>query len=90
MNSTHLRSGETLRLTLRSRAELFKGSDDWVEIYAERPFPAKQTALILCDVWNNHTCRSAVGRLEAMVPRMNEVVNHLRARGVFIIHAASL
>src|SRR4051812_30574996 len=89
MNHTHPQSDEALSLTLRSRAELFKGSDDWVEIHAARAFPARQTALILCDVWNNHTCRSAVARLEAMVPRMNEVVNRLRDRGVFIIHAPS-
>jgi len=89
MTETQTAPGEAFKLTLRSRAELFKGNDDSVEIRAERTFPARRTALILCDVWNNHTCRSAVARLEAMVPRMDEVVNRLRERGVFIIHAPS-
>ena len=48
-----------------------------------------ETALLLCDVWDNHWCRGAVERLEAMVPRMNNLVTRLRARGVRIIHAPS-
>ncbi len=50
---------------------------------------AEQTALLLCDVWNNHWCRGAVERLEAMVPRMNAVVQSARKQGATIVHAPS-
>ncbi len=50
---------------------------------------AGETALLLCDVWDSHTCRGAFERLEAMVPRMNEVVKSARGKGVLIVHAPS-
>lgn len=52
-------------------------------------WPGEQTALLLCDVWNNHWCRGAVERLEAMIPRMNAVVKSVRDRGATIVHAPS-
>ncbi|MFT5367547.1 MAG: nicotinamidase-related amidase [Candidatus Latescibacterota bacterium] len=52
-------------------------------------WPAEKTALLLCDVWDNHWCRGAVERLEVMLPRMNEVVKSARLQGVHIIHAPS-
>jgi nicotinamidase-related amidase len=47
------------------------------------------TALLLCDVWDSHHCRGAVERLNAMITRMNEVVNAARNREIQIIHAPS-
>ena len=52
-------------------------------------WPASATALLLCDVWNRHTCPAAETRLERLVPRMAQVVTALRARGVQIVHAPS-
>lgn len=49
----------------------------------------KQTALIICDVWDLHHCFNAVERLEEMIPRMNAVTQKLRSQGVLIIHAPS-
>ena len=54
---------------------------------AEYDFAA--TALLLCDVWNKHWSRGASERVDAMVPRMNEVVAAARASGVQIVHAPS-
>lgn len=50
---------------------------------------ADKTALLLCDVWDNHWCRGAVERLDELLPRMEQVVQAARARGVYIIHAPS-
>ena len=50
---------------------------------------AAETALLLCDVWDNHWCRGANERLAKMLPRMNDVCRTLRARGVLIVHAPS-
>jgi nicotinamidase-related amidase len=48
-----------------------------------------ETALVLCDVWDDHWCRGAVERLDAMLPRMNGVVQAARDAGIQIVHAPS-
>jgi putative membrane-bound dehydrogenase-like protein len=49
----------------------------------------KKTAIVICDMWNQHWCKGATERVSEMAPRMNEVVKKARAEGVFIIHAPS-
>jgi putative heme-binding domain-containing protein len=49
----------------------------------------KKTAIIICDMWNQHWCKGATARVAEMAPRMNEVLKAARARGVFIIHSPS-
>jgi type 1 glutamine amidotransferase/nicotinamidase-related amidase len=49
----------------------------------------KQTAIIVCDMWDAHHCLNAVRRVEEMAPRMNQVLENARGRGVLIIHAPS-
>jgi nicotinamidase-related amidase len=78
-----------LRLHLRSRVQPFKGSEGWREVVFEESLDPAETALLLCDVWDKHWCRGANERLAAMLPRMSQVVRHVRARGVLIIHAPS-
>ena len=48
-----------------------------------------QTAIIICDMWDAHTCNLSAQRVAAMAPRMNQVVNAFRSLGVMIIHAPS-
>ncbi len=50
---------------------------------------ADQTAIIICDMWDDHYCLNAVARLEAMIPRMNHVTREAREQGVKIVHAPS-
>jgi nicotinamidase-related amidase len=89
--SPHLQSAEPpLQLTLRSRAQeptASSASAQVVERKAEWD-PAK-TALIICDMWDDHWCKSAARRVTELAGPMNEVVKAARARGVFIIHAPS-
>jgi nicotinamidase-related amidase/type 1 glutamine amidotransferase len=49
----------------------------------------KQTAIVICDMWDKHWCDGATKRVGEMAPRMNAVVNAARAKGVFIVHAPS-
>jgi nicotinamidase-related amidase len=49
----------------------------------------KKTALIICDMWDDHWCKSAARRVAEMAGPLNDVVKQARARGVFIIHAPS-
>jgi nicotinamidase-related amidase len=50
--------------------------------------PAK-TAVVVCDMWNEHWCKSATRRVAEMAPRMNEFLIAARKQGVLILHAPS-
>jgi nicotinamidase-related amidase len=49
----------------------------------------RQTALIICDMWDDHWCKSAARRVTELAGPMNDLVRKARARGIFIIHAPS-
>ena len=55
----------------------------------EESWDPKQTAIIVCDVWDSHHCLNAVRRVMEIAPRMNEVLKEARSQGVLIIHAPS-
>src|SRR5262249_4338472 len=81
------RSGEKeLALTLRSRID---DNGTFRVVTKEQQWPAEKTAVIVCDMWDAHHCLNAVRREEEMVPRMNEMLEKSRSRGVLIIHAPS-
>jgi nicotinamidase-related amidase len=61
----------------------------WLTDERKTALDPRRTALLLCDVWDTHTSRGAAARLEAMIPRMEEVVTRLRGMGVLIIHSPS-
>lgn len=50
---------------------------------------AKQTALVICDMWDKHWCPDSTQRVGEMAPRMNQVVKAAREQGVLIIHCPS-
>ncbi len=77
----------SLQLTLQKRVESQPGGFR-VTTSAET-WDAKQTAIIVCDMWDLHHCKNAVKREREMAPRMNAVLEKARAQGVLIIHAPS-
>ena len=76
----HTRSLETNRNDLSAQAVAKESTVEWV--------PSK-TALIICDMWDNHWCKGAARRVEELAGPMNKVVQEARRRGLFIIHAPS-
>jgi putative membrane-bound dehydrogenase-like protein len=48
-----------------------------------------QTAIIICDMWNQHWCQGATRRVGELAPAMNRAISAARDRGVLIIHAPS-
>jgi nicotinamidase-related amidase len=83
------KSRAAVSLPLRSRVEPFKGSGEWHEVTLAREFVPAETALILCDVWDDHWCPSAARRCDALARRMAPVVDAARAAGVTVVHAPS-
>jgi nicotinamidase-related amidase len=52
-------------------------------------WPVARTAIVICDMWDTHTCGMSAQRVALMAPRMNQVVSGARSLGVMIIHAPS-
>jgi len=78
-----------LQLSLRSRVQPFKGVDAWDEVTLRKELPAKETALLICDMWDDHWCKPAAKRCDALAKKMAPVIAAARARGVHIIHSPS-
>jgi len=78
-----------VEVTLRSRVEAFKGSGQWQEVSIRQPVDTSKTAVVICDMWDNHWCSAAARRVGLMVPKMVRTLDVLRNRGILIIHAPS-
>jgi nicotinamidase-related amidase len=76
-----------LELTLRSRK---MGKDKEAVLFRKKvSWDPNKTAIIICDMWDDHWCKSAARRVGEMAGPMNKVIKKARDRGVFIIHAPS-
>lgn len=80
---------EPLRLTTRARVAVTPGSNLFDLVEKEVQWEPRKTALVICDMWDKHWCQGATRRVAEMAPRMNQVVQAARARGVLIIHCPS-
>ncbi len=77
-----------LELTLRSRAAA-PGQPPAPATEKKVTWDPKRTAIIVCDMWDQHWCKSAAARVGELAGPMNEMLKAARARGVFVIHAPS-
>ena len=87
MSISAFAADSTLKLNLRSRAATPPRETRITEKPAD--WEPKNTALIICDMWDDHWCKSAARRVVEMAGPLNEMVKQARSRGVFIIHAPS-
>lgn len=78
-----------LVLHQRSRVEHPPGSGQFEVAWNVVRWDARKTAIVICDMWNQHWCKGATARVAEMAPRMNELVKAARRRGVLVIHAPS-
>ncbi len=78
-----------LHLQFRTRKEVTPGSERFHEVLTPTKWKANETAIVICDMWNDHYCRNAARRVAEMAPRMNEVLKKARDQGVLIIHSPS-
>src|SRR5436190_22953438 len=74
-----------LELNLRSRAKA-AGRDRFAVAERKVAWEPKKTALIICDMWDDHWCKSAARRVAEMAGPLNDVAKAARSRGVLIIH----
>ncbi len=79
--------------TFRTRRQIImrdaRSRNYWQVVDEERTVDASKVAVLICDMWDDHTCRAAAERVAEMAPRMNEVVKVARSKGARVIHAPS-
>lgn len=76
-------------LILHARHRIRTSGADFSVAERTLKWDPRRTAIVVCDMWDNHWCTGAAARVNEMAPRVNETVKAARARGVFIIHCPS-
>jgi nicotinamidase-related amidase len=75
-----------LKLNLRSRSKI-EGKLSAVE--TPTSWAPRKTAIIVCDMWDDHWCKSAARRVTELASPLNDALKKARGLGVFVIHAPS-
>jgi hypothetical protein len=78
-----------LVLHLRTRIESPKRSDQWEELTIPKVCAPGEVALLIFDMSDQHWCKAATQRCDAIARQMASVVDAARAWGILIIHAPS-
>ncbi len=71
-----------ITLTARSRGE--KG-----ETTAQKTVDPAKCAVVICDMWDDHWCKAAATRCDALAKKAAPVIDACRAAGMIIIHCPS-
>ena len=82
-------AGDTLKVDVRKRVASVETPERAHIVCEMQQWKASETAIIVCDMWNQHWCKGATSRVSELAPVMNRVVGLARDKGVFIIHAPS-
>lgn len=86
-NST--RADDPMILNARRRIPVEQNVDRWHSITQPMQWKPSETAVVVCDMWDDHWCKTSSARVAEMAPRMNEVIKAARAKGMMIIHCPS-
>lgn len=76
-------------LKAQSRIEKEKQSGRFEVVVRDVEWKASETAIVVCDMWDDHYCKLAAQRVGNMVPRLNAVLNDARGVGTMVIHSPS-
>ena len=74
---------------LRSRIRPFKSSEVWQPVRVVEKFRTSDSAIVICDMWDQHWCTGATRRVEDLARRMDPVLRQARTAGILVIHAPS-
>jgi nicotinamidase-related amidase/type 1 glutamine amidotransferase len=76
-------------LTIHKRQRVEKQGGVYWPVESIEKWSPKETAIIVCDMWDAHHCLNAVRRETEMAPRLDNVLAAARKQGVLIVHAPS-
>ena len=80
---------DSLEFKTRRQVPVTEGSSQHHSVIETVKWEPKQTAIVICDMWDQHWCQGATKRVAEMAPRMNRVVQTARDQGALVIHCPS-
>ena len=78
-----------MKISLQKRVPSDLDKDAFIISHEIQEWNPKETAIIICDMWNQHWCKGDTERVAEMAPFLNIDVYIARDRGVQIVHAPS-
>ena len=63
-----------LLLNLRTQVVTHRGSDFWDQVTIPKRFPVAETAILLCDLWDDHWCSGAARRAAVLAEKANGAI----------------
>ena len=82
-------SGQTIKVSLQKRIQSEQDKAAFIMVNEVQDWNPLETAIIICDMWDEHWCTGATRRVAEMAPIMNDVVSTAREMGILIVHAPS-
>lgn len=79
----------TLKISKQYRVASELDSGSYVVVNEIEYLDPESTAIIVCDMWDQHWCTSATDRVDELAPEINNLLLKAREKGVFIVHAPS-
>lgn len=80
---------QKMKVSLQKRVPSDSVAGAYIIVNEIREWNPKETAIIICDMWNQHWCKGATERVTEMAPFMNNVISIARGKGILIVHAPS-
>ncbi len=65
------------------------GKDSFILLKETQQWDPAKTAIIICDMWDQHWCKGATERVNELAPHMNNVLSIAREKGILIVHSPS-
>ncbi|ULQ51061.1 isochorismatase family protein [Flavihumibacter fluvii] len=84
-----METGQLMRVSLQKRIPSTYGTTGTVIMNDIQQWKPGETAIIICDMWNQHWCKGATERVTEMAPAINNVITIARNKGALIVHAPS-
>jgi len=79
-----------IKLHFPTRHRQARGDHDTVtERFTRACLTPERTAIVACDLWNAHWCRSANSRMQELAPRVDHFLSSARNQGMLILHSPS-
>ncbi len=78
--------GDAIEIEVRTRREV-KGKEQ--PVLTRRTVEPAKAAVVICDMWDDHWCKSAATRCDALAKAAGPLIDELRRDGMTIIHCPS-
>jgi len=65
--------GQTIKVSLQKRIPSDLDEDAFMMVNEIQDWNGNETAVIICDMWDEHWCKGATSRVAEMAPLMNNV-----------------